>query len=648
MSDPIENIISITWWRGVFQKTGRVFGWGCALVFGIPLVIGFGWNQFSGRNTQNTGAAARDAQLMTVNGEPVSMGEYYGMTQRAQMGTPGEEFARNSGEAIYKLVGQVVLLQEAKRAGVKPSDAEVDKAIADFKLAQVGKNATDADLENYLYQSHHITMAEFREQVSKSYLGKALFDDLTKKTVVTEEEARNQSAEVRLVTVLIPTAPVPGARPDPRALPDADAKKKAEALLAEAKSGKATIAAIARANSSDFTAKNSGDTDFMPEYRSPSSQMPASMGVMGFGKDFDEAVHKAKTGEYTDVIKASGFRSGYVFARVTDRRNNLPKDFVAKKAVDQLKEQRANEVLVKRRDEETKTAKVEFPADRLEQKAYYDFFLLSKMEQDRMMAFNNPAGAPTPDQVNKQKAIADSEIEAVYKKDPANTTAAVLILDAVKLKMGSPQTPPAEQTQLRERLLPLYQSVIKATEGDNYSYRFGLGDTLRDNKKFAEAYKNYHMVGRLLDTDIPTELKAMQDAKQVRERLAKALKSVASPEAPTADAEANAQMLKVMELNNGIAQAQAKAEEERRRQADEQKKQDDLLKLKAPPKPGGAGANTPAGFGKSLDLGSGSGQKTPAPSAAIPPKTLPAPTTPAAPAPGSRAVPPPPIGGPGR
>ncbi len=651
MSDPIGNIISITWWRTVFQKTGRVFGWGCALVFGIPLVIGFGWNQFSGRNNQNMGAAARDATLMTVNGESVPMSDYYRITQRVKMGAPGEEFARNTGNAIYRLVGQVVLFQEAKRTGVKANDAEVDKAIQDYKMQQVGKNATDLDLENYLSQSQHLTTAEFREQVAKSYLGKALLDDAKNRAVVTEEEARNQTAEVSLNTVLIPTIPatrIPAARPDPKALPDADAKKKAEALLAEVKSGKMDITAVAKANSADFNAKKGGDTGFLPEYESQG--MPSSMVAMYFGKDLDAIVHKLKVGEYTDVVKATGFQPGYMFAKLAGRRNNLPKDFAPKKVVDQLKEKRASEALMKKIEDLTKTAKVEFAADRIEQKAYYDYFLFSKMQDDRRMAAGSPIGAPTQEQIDKQQALAESEIEAVYKKDSTNTTAAVLILDAVKLKMFDPKTPPAAQAQLRERLLPLYESITKATEGDNYAYSFGLGDAQRDKKQFAAAYKTYHHIAHLLDLDIPTDLKAMQDAKQAHERVVTALKSVASPEVPNADKEASDQGLKVMELNNAILQEQMKAAVERKRQEDEQKKQNDLLKLNSqkPPKTGGTtGANTPDGFGKSLDLGSAAGTKPAAPTSGLPPKTV---TTPAAPVtlpPGGHSSPPP-AGGPGR
>jgi hypothetical protein len=649
MSDPIGKIISITWWRQVFQKTGKAFGWGCAAVFAVPLAM-VGINNWNGRGNQNTGAMSKDAQLMTVNGDPVSMGDYYAVASSSQMGAPGEDYANQAGHIVKELVQQDVIAQEATREGVKASDADIDKSIQDLKVQRLGKNATDADLENLLYQARHISLADYRAQLAKGMLAPALVDAQKKKTVVTEEEARNQSADVRLNVVLIPTVPttpLPGMPSDPRAQPDAAAQKKAEALLAEVKSGTAAIAKIAIANSSDYTNKKGGDTGFLPEYKS--SGMPDSLGVLGFGKDFDTAVHAVKAGGFTGVVKATGFRSGYLFAKVAERRNNLPKDFAPAKVVDQLKQQRAQEVVIKKVEDLTKTAKIVFPSDRIEQKAYYDYFLLSEMDQGS--AFGSPSTA-TPEQRNAQKALVDSEIQAVYKKDPTNTTAAILVLDAVKLKMSDPKLPLTEQTQLREQLLPLYQNIIKATEGTDYAYRFGLADALRDKKQFAEAYKNYHSIGRSLDYDTPTELKSMQDAVRIRQRLAMALKSVASPEAPLADAEATAQAIKVQELNGQIAQLQFKQQLEQKQQQqlqqEMQKKQAEQLKSQTPKAGGGASVATPEGFGKSLNIAPGAGKSVTVPASGAQPTAAPKTPPAGALAPTKAAPTTPPAGGTGR
>jgi len=629
----MDKLISITWWRGIFQRFGQAFGWGCAVVFAVPLAM-VGINQMSGRNQNAAGAAAQDAVLMTVNGDSVSMADYYRVTGGSQTGSPGAEFATRAGSAISQLAQMTVLSQEAKREGVRANDAEIDKQIQDQKLQLLGKNGTDAEFENQIYQRTHLSMAEYREQLAKSLLGVALVDAAKKKMVVTEEEARNQSGDVRLNLVLIPSVPAtptPGMPKDPKALPDAEAQKKAEALLAEARSGKTDITAIAKANSADIsTSKKGGDTDFKPEYKSPyaSMQMPESMteslGNFGYGPGFDEAIHKTKKGDFTDVVKVTGFQNGYIFAKVADRRNNLPKDFAPQKVVDQLKDKRATKEVTKKIDDLTQAAKIVFPADRAEQKAYYDYFLVQKMQGS---GFSAPTA--TPEQIKAQKALADSEMEAVYKKDPTNTNAAILVLESVQQKLNDRTTPAAEQTQLRERLLPLYQSIIKTSEGKDYAYRFGLADALRDKKQFKAAYENYHKIGHSLDLDTPTELQTMKDAVTIRQKLALALKSVASPEAPAADAEATEQMTKVAALNGQIANLEQQQKAEQNLQEEAMKKRQEELK-KNPPKPvTGANPATPGTVGQPLNLAPGSSGSVTVPPTGSKPATTPPAGTPA-------------------
>lgn len=650
MSDSSGNILSITWWRRLFQKTGQGFGWGCAAVFGLPLVIGFGWSQFAGRGA-NSGGASPDATLMTVNGDAVPMIDYYQYSQNRQMGAPGDEYAKSVGRILESLIRQTVIVQEAKREGVQASDAEIDKAIQEQKEQMLGKNATDAEFENRIYQAAHLTMADFRDKLAKTMLGSALVDRAKKNTVVTEEEARNQSAEVRLNVVLIPTLPPAGSpgKPDPRAKPDAEAQKYAEALLAEVKSGKAKITDIAKANSADYHNKQGGDTDYMPEYST--NNMPSSLTAMTYGNEFDEAIHKAKKGDYIGVVKSTGFQPGYLFALLADRRNNLPKDFAPQKAVDALKQQRATMAVTKKIEELSKQAKVDFPADRQEQKAYYDYYMASKMSGigDPFSGQTNP---PPAAEIAKAQAQADAEIAALYKKDPANPNAAVIVLESIKKKVNDIKTPATERTALKEQLLPLYQNVIKSSEGPGYEYRFGLADELRDKKQFAEAYKNYHMISRSLDLDTPTDQNTMQEAMQERQRLAMALKTIASPEAPEAAKESETQTVKAQELMGQLAQLRLKAEADRKAQQEAMRKQQEeakKLKSQKPPTPGAPAPGTTGAVSPAPTLAPGAQQTITLPvPAGSTPAAPPATSSPAAPATTGQPKSTPPAGGSGR
>src|SRR5689334_3800535 len=100
------NFLSISWWRKISQKLGRSVGWGCVLIFGIPLVIGFSWwgsNQY--RNASPTQSTA-SGDIATVNGEPVTSKELLFIQSRLQNPQAGIMYARMQGEILYLLIRQ--------------------------------------------------------------------------------------------------------------------------------------------------------------------------------------------------------------------------------------------------------------------------------------------------------------------------------------------------------------------------------------------------------------------------------------------------------------------------------------------------------------------------------------------------------------
>lgn len=100
MADPL----SITAWRNTFTKHGSKFGWGLALIFGLPLVVQFGLSQYSGMGNNRAGAdASQNAQIARVNGEPITMKQFLQITQRMQA-QPGPQFAQAQGGALDQLI----------------------------------------------------------------------------------------------------------------------------------------------------------------------------------------------------------------------------------------------------------------------------------------------------------------------------------------------------------------------------------------------------------------------------------------------------------------------------------------------------------------------------------------------------------------
>jgi tetratricopeptide (TPR) repeat protein len=570
MADLIGNLVSITWWRKVFAKTGPAFGIGCASVMALSMVGFLGWNSFSGRNQQPTSEEIQNHVIMTANGEPITQGDFNRLSQQAPSSHAGAEFARMQGMILDKLVSNAIILQEAKKRSLHANEADIDRAMQQERETKLGQHATDSEWESYVERAHNMSLAEYRDAIAKVLVGPALFNSYKNNEKVTQEEARNQSAEVRTSIVIVPALAVspmfPLPKTGPKPLPDAVAKKKAEALLAQARGGK-DIAVIAKANSSDPSAKRGGDLDWRLEYKG-SQGMPPLFGILGYGKDFDDAVHKTTAGQLTDIVKVTGFQQGYAFARVVNRRNNLPKDFAPEKVVDSLKQERAMEKLTSLLKSEARSAKVVFPATATDKKAYYDYNKLQQMQQAQTMAMfgNADSEGPPPSKadIDKQQALVDSEFEAILKSHPDDTTAALMVADSLeKRRQFAPGTSPAQQAQNRDRLISLYEIALKTME--DRDIRFKLADLYKEKQQYKQAYAQYNMINRLMNSDTPYDAATTQQALLTRKRLLTSFKSLNSPDAPDAANAAAKQQAEIARLTVELPLLQQKEADERKK-----------------------------------------------------------------------------------
>lgn len=611
----IERLFSIESWRKMFTRYGRQLGWGLAIIFGIPLVIGFGWSQYAGRGVNGPGSPAQAEPIVLVNGETITAQQFAQVARQASGVPPGEEFARVQGAILYRLITNAVVQQEAKKRNVRASEADIDRTMLEERERSLGKNATDSQWEDRIMQEYHLSPAEYREEIGKQLSPLALLSDFKNAEKVTEEDARKQNSEAKLTFVLIPTqgaSPIPppkGAKP----LPDAEAKKKAEDLLAQVKAG-ADIAAIARANSGDSTAKQGGDLGWRPEFRS--SMGGTMFGAIGYGKDFDEAVQKAPTGQLTEVVRAAGFANGYAFAKVHERRNNPPREFDAKKATETLRDQRATEKLSELILAKVKEAKIEFKDP--EKKAYYDLFKVSQMRQEQMMAQfgqGDPKTAPTAEDVAKQEKLVEAEFEDLLKRNPTDATAALVVAGIIRPRLVSD---PTQAGPIRDRLINLYETALRTTE--NRDLRFQLAEHYREKKQPEQAEKHYAQIVKLLAADPPYDMQTMTDAVRNYDKLISGLKSVNKP-AEAAKAEESKTKIVAQ-----LAEEKRKQDEEKKRQEAERLKQAQEQKNKPPiqpgtgtglpkPPPGERPANSPAGGDTSRSAPPSSG----APGAPAPP-----------------------------
>jgi len=551
------NPLSIEWWRSLFTKHGNKFAIFLVLVFALPLVFSYGSGCGSGGSGQGQAAATANAVVARINGEEITRVQFDNAVQRGGA-QPGEQYAAAQGRAFDSLTSMVVVKQAAKKADARPTDAEVDRKIAEMKEQIVGKEGKEADWDTYLYKQINKTPSELRELVAESMVGEALQTKYLAAETVTDADAKKQYDQVKMQLVLLATElPMGSALPQgAQVYSDDAARKKADALYAKAKTG--DIAAIARTESADVSRTKGGDTDWRNEFR----DSPIG-GSLGFGEAFDEAVRKAAKGEFTPVVVSTGSPKGYLFAKITDRRPDLPKTFDSKKEIEQLKQQRVQKKLTKLIQDGVKAAKVEVLDP--DKKAYYEFAKFQKMEQHKQMG-NSPFAAmmglpegPPPSQadIDKQKALAYKELEESLKRNPEDPTLNLLVASNVEKDL-------ANVTKNRDRLIKLYETALKTTE--DQETRFKLAGYYRDKGDKVNAAKNFEQIFRMTNASPGYDANSMQTELTIRQRLGAAFKSVDKTDlVEKNDAEIQKLMPRIIE-----AQVQQKAEQQK--QALEQQK----------------------------------------------------------------------------
>jgi foldase protein PrsA len=245
---------------------------------------------------------------------------------------------RLQGSALQSFVDQAIKVDAAKKAGITVSDDEVkaekDRLLKDTIDKQFG-GLTDKEKEPYIAQQRQ-HLDDHQDDIRNELLIKKWEDSFKSKINPNDPKTKPEDIELRARHILIkvkdPKAPAPakGAKPDPHAgLPDAEAKKKAEQVLAEVQKPKADFAALAK--------KYSDDTG--------SGQQGGDLGWFSKGQmvpEFEKAAYALKPGQVSGIVKS---QFGYHIIKLEDKR-----------ASDQAKTRMVNDYMIKAR----KTANVHF------------------------------------------------------------------------------------------------------------------------------------------------------------------------------------------------------------------------------------------------------------------------------------------------
>jgi parvulin-like peptidyl-prolyl isomerase len=346
--------MSIQRMRKRFAVHLRYILYGIIGLFVLTLPLVFAPSPTGSRQQQPEQQGADQEVIAKVDGSSMTRGELERQFDRSvgQMLPLLEQFGQAPGadrlwrdrlDAFEQAVARHVVLQEAKRQGITVSDREVwrtaDKQ-AQQQLDQVKLQAKGRQLDQVLAQiasaTDHRARTSMSERSFRNWLAQRLHDDhgedlredlmlqqLQQRVVgrvsAGEQELVDSYDQTTLRTIAVSLQPPPSGTGSPGGTPkgsqpvartDAQARKRAEELMAEARQG-ADFAELARTQSDDPNAKSSGGL----QPATVSSRMPP---------EWQRALASLKEGDISDPIKAG---TGYVIAKVEKRERALPKDF---------------------------------------------------------------------------------------------------------------------------------------------------------------------------------------------------------------------------------------------------------------------------------------------------------------------------------
>lgn len=207
-----------------------------------------------------------------------------------QEGVQTEEMKKRFRKSVLDyLIENELIIQEAKKKGIKVSDKEVEKQVNQMKKMFSSEAEFDSMLER-----QNTTLDKFKKRVKEDLLMNKVTQPLYKGLKVSDEEAKDyyeknktlfqESAKVHLRQIVLGT------------------KDKAEEILSKLKDGQ-DFSEVVKKNSIDApTREKGGDLGWKTE--------------QDISKDLKDAAFALEVGGISDVIKTE---SGYVIIKVEDK-----------------------------------------------------------------------------------------------------------------------------------------------------------------------------------------------------------------------------------------------------------------------------------------------------------------------------------------
>jgi len=301
------------------------------IIFAVVALIGAGCG--------SGGPGSGSEPLAMVNDEPVSYSEYQRRLGLQSLGFAGVTGLQSAGsdakiEALGLIIEETLLLQEARRLGIKPVDEEVaaeyDAAVSEYPKGGFEDALKKAGLTPDAYRESLRRKLTIKKLVSECVLDKIEVDDGEAAAYFQRHRdrfIRPESVRARQIVV--------------------DARPKADAVLERLKAGE-DFAKVAREVSLSPDSASGGDLGYFAR-----GEMPL---------EFEEVVFSMKPGQMSPVVETPyGF---HVFKLEDRRRSVVPKFEEAKEeVVQELKSRRFESAYVGWMAELKEKSKVEVSED---------------------------------------------------------------------------------------------------------------------------------------------------------------------------------------------------------------------------------------------------------------------------------------------
>ncbi|MDI3280050.1 MAG: peptidylprolyl isomerase [Bacillota bacterium] len=247
--------------------------------------------------------------VAVVNGERISEDEFTDLFLRvvAQQEREGRTIPPAQVEAVQahlldQMINTRLLLQGARRERIKVDAREVEARIEHYRKAFPSQAEFEAALKE-----EGSSLADLRARVRDTLLVEKLLERIQSQVQVTDEDVRDALRRVHIRHILI--AIPPGEQGE------AEARSKAEAVLARLKAGE-DFAALAKEYSEDEATKaNGGDLGFLRKNE-------------GLDRDFEAVAFAMKAGEVRGPVKTA---FGYHIIKVEEVQEPTPEELAKEK-----------------------------------------------------------------------------------------------------------------------------------------------------------------------------------------------------------------------------------------------------------------------------------------------------------------------------